>query len=326
MIAVSSGLVPSPALTWLMSAPPSSSAVGGFEVALARGVQQRRHAALGRDRRIDLFGIEVADVRIDRRVRIAAAESCPSARSRGPLRSRPAPGSASALPSESLPMKPSITLRCRSAAARSSALNLAMSMTLVVDRRIGAAREQRLDRLGAIAGRPRRSAASGRASDSFALTSALASASRLMTSALPDERGQVHRRHAAVGWSCALTSAPALMSALATRRAARLGGEVERRVLADARHRADVGAGVDQHVGELGVAALGRPVQRAHAVALRAVDVGAVLEQLPTAALSPRTAASATRRRPAARQGSRQTSAINANRLTLHRSVDSDRI
>ena len=42
---------------------------------------------------------------------------------------------------------------------------------------------------------------------------------------------------------------------------------------------ADVGAGVDEHLGHLGVAALGRPVQRRHAVALRGADVGALLEQ-----------------------------------------------
>ena len=55
---------------------------------------------------------------------------------------------------------------------------------------------------------------------------------------------------------------------------------MQRRVQADARHRAGVGAAVDQQVGQLAVAALGGPVQRAHAVALRGVDVGALLQQV----------------------------------------------
>ena len=76
MTAISSGLVPSPALAWLMFGAAVEQRRGGFDVALTRRVMQRRHAALGGHRRIDLFRVEVARVRIDRRVRIAAAEPC----------------------------------------------------------------------------------------------------------------------------------------------------------------------------------------------------------------------------------------------------------
>ncbi len=60
---------------------------------------------------------------------------------------------------------------------------------------------------------------------------------------------------------------------------AALGGEIQRRVGADARRRAHVGAGVDQHLRHLGVALDRRPVQRGRAVALRLVDVEALLQQ-----------------------------------------------
>ena len=100
-----------------------------------------------------------------------------------------------------------------------------------------------------------------------------------MTSALPDEAAMCSGGHAAVGRARVDVGA-GLQQRLGQRRAARLGGQVQRRVLPDARHRGDVGAGVEQHVGQFGVAAFGGPVQRAHAVALRAVDVGALLEQV----------------------------------------------
>ena len=82
--------------------------------------------------------------------------------------------------------------------------------------------------------------------------------------------GQMQRRDAGGGGPGRRRSAPAFSSACDDGGAARLAGQVQRRVLADARRRRDVRAGVDQHVGHLGVAAFGRPVQRGHAVALRA--------------------------------------------------------
>ena len=63
-------------------------------------------------------------------------------------------------------------------------------------------------------------------------------------------------------------------------RVADLRREMEGRIAADARRGADVRAGDEQHRGELGVAIERRPVQRRHAVALRAVDVTAVLQEL----------------------------------------------
>jgi hypothetical protein len=63
------------------------------------------------------------------------------------------------------------------------------------------------------------------------------------------------------------------------RRIPRAAREVQRRVLADARHRRDVRAGVDEHLGHRRVAALGREVERGHAVAFGCADVGALLEQ-----------------------------------------------
>ncbi len=61
--------------------------------------------------------------------------------------------------------------------------------------------------------------------------------------------------------------------------AAGAAGQVQRRVLPDAGHGAGIGAGVDQHLGHLGIALVGGPVQGAHAVALRGVDVGALLDE-----------------------------------------------
>ena len=54
---------------------------------------------------------------------------------------------------------------------------------------------------------------------------------------------------------------------------------VQRRVVADAGHRVDGGAGLHQGRDHLGVAPLGRPVQGRHAVPVGGVDVRAVLEQ-----------------------------------------------
>jgi hypothetical protein len=71
----------------------------------------------------------------------------------------------------------------------------------------------------------------------------------------------------------------ALDQHLHRRRAAGLGREVQRRIQADARHRCRVGAGHHQQLRQLGVATLGRPVQRGHAVALRRADIDAVLDQ-----------------------------------------------
>ncbi len=56
--------------------------------------------------------------------------------------------------------------------------------------------------------------------------------------------------------------------------------DVEWRILADTSNHIDCGTRVEQHLGELGVATLGSPVQRAHAVALRCVDVRTLAEKL----------------------------------------------
>ena len=61
--------------------------------------------------------------------------------------------------------------------------------------------------------------------------------------------------------------------------------QVERRVAAEPRRRPHVGAGVEQRFDEVGAAARRRPVQRGHPVALRLVDVGALLEQRADASL-----------------------------------------
>jgi hypothetical protein len=63
------------------------------------------------------------------------------------------------------------------------------------------------------------------------------------------------------------------------RGAARLAGQVQRRVLTDTRGRADVRARVHEHLGHLDVAPFGGVMKRAHAIALRAADVGALFEQ-----------------------------------------------
>ena len=57
--------------------------------------------------------------------------------------------------------------------------------------------------------------------------------------------------------------------------------QVERGVAADACLRLHVGRRRDQELGDLGVAALGRPVQRGHAVAPGRVHVRALIEERP---------------------------------------------
>ena len=58
-----------------------------------------------------------------------------------------------------------------------------------------------------------------------------------------------------------------------------LGREIQRRVAAQARRGAQVGAGVDQHLRQVGVAFHGGPMQGGGAVALGLVDVEPLLEQ-----------------------------------------------
>ncbi len=58
-----------------------------------------------------------------------------------------------------------------------------------------------------------------------------------------------------------------------------LAGHVQRRQPAKPRGRPNVRAGRQQHLRQRRIAQRGRPVQRRHAVALRGVDVGALLQQ-----------------------------------------------
>jgi hypothetical protein len=58
-----------------------------------------------------------------------------------------------------------------------------------------------------------------------------------------------------------------------------LAREIQRRIRAEPGRRPHVRAGEDQHLRQLGVAIHRRPVQRGHAVALRRIDVGRLLEQ-----------------------------------------------
>ncbi len=114
---------------------------------------------------------------------------------------------------------------------------------------------------------------------SFTFGSAPFSSSMRTASALPACEACINAVAPVV--VAAATGAPAAISGAITDGVADLRGEVERRVAADARLRAEVGAGVQQHRGQLRVAVEGGPVQRGHAVALGGVDVNAFLEQLP---------------------------------------------
>ena len=62
-------------------------------------------------------------------------------------------------------------------------------------------------------------------------------------------------------------------------RLAAFGGDVERRVPADARPRAGIGARLEEQRGQLLIAMLRRPVKRGHPVALRAIHVSALPQQ-----------------------------------------------
>ena len=191
------------------------------DVALPRGVQQRGQAALARDRRVDLFRIEV--VRGARRVRSLprrppssrAAESCRTRTARATPGSPPAPGSASAA-GPSAPTASS-TFRWRSVAARSSAALLGD-----VDR----LRRDRADRRRARAARVIASARFCAAANisgvwphsaSLALASAPRSSSSLTTSALPAAAARCSGVTPVVVVRAA-TLAPALSSAWTTAR------------------------------------------------------------------------------------------------------------
>ena len=233
------------------------------------------------DRRIDLFGIEIAHVRI--------GGAFGSGGGILPERSDLAAGfdrglhlrSASDACLGSLPTKPSITLRWRSTAARSSCAELRDVDRLGRRRSASAPRfEQRRDRVGAIAAGGEDQRRLFPLPLPCALTSALASASRLITSALPDEAARCSGV-APLWFDLRVDVGAGLDQRLGHRRTARLGGEVERRVLADARHRADVGAGVHQHARRARRRRARRPsAARVMPSPCARVDVGALLEQL----------------------------------------------
>ena len=112
---------------------------------------------------------------------------------------------------------------------------------------------------------------------SFAFTLAPPSISRVTASVLPEAAASIS---AVVPFDVALlASAPDFSSGAITDGAAALGGENQRRVGADARRRAHVGAGEQQRLHQVRVVFHRRPVQRGHAVALRGVDVGRLLQQ-----------------------------------------------
>ena len=192
----------------------------GFEVSLARGVQQRRHAALGGDRRVDLFGIEIADVRIDRRVGIArrnlaGAHDLAARFDRGRNLARRRLG-LRVLADEAFDH---LALFFGGGAIERAELRDVDH--LGGDRRIGAAREQRLDGLGAIQARrenQRRLAGFG----FLGVDVGLGVGQQVITSALPDE-------------------------------AARCSGVTPLLVVA----RVDVGAGLDQRLRHGGAARTG---------------------------------------------------------------------
>ena len=60
MAAIRSGVVPSPAVDFVDVGAAVEQRARRLEVALPRGMVQRRQAALRADRRVDLFRIEVA--------------------------------------------------------------------------------------------------------------------------------------------------------------------------------------------------------------------------------------------------------------------------
>ena len=242
---------------------------------------QRRHAALGRHRRVDLFGIEAArpaaaGAAASRRRHLAATAAPRATASTAGLQLR----RRSARLVRSLPTQPfespcaGARRRARSSADSCFGRSMVLLVTFASAPRLisGLIASTRFCEAAKISGVCPHSA-------SRALTSALRRASSgddVHVARRRPRGGAASRRSCS---TCASTSAPALSSALHHGGAARLGGQVQRRVVADARDRVDVGAGVDQHLGQLGVAALGRPVQRRHAVALRGADVGALLEQ-----------------------------------------------
>ena len=242
---------------------------------------KRGQAALGRDRRVDFFGIEV--VRRAGRVAIVGGRAllgvgrrnlagCEQLARRLHRRLNLAGGRLLALRHGGLEHL-ALPLGCRA---------IERALLLDVDRlgrdpRIGAAREQHRDRLRAVL---RRRVDQRRLPPVRVLGIGVGAVVEedLDDVGVAGGGGQMQRRHAGRGRAGADTGA-GFHERLDDGRAARLAGEVQRCVLTDTRRRADVRAGVHEHLGHLDVTPFGGVMQGAHAVALRAADVGALLEQ-----------------------------------------------
>jgi hypothetical protein len=82
-------------------------------------------------------------------------------------------------------------------------------------------------------------------------------------------------------------------------RVSRLAGDVKRGIPAEPRRRADVRAGEEEHAREVGIAVGGGPVQRGHAVPLRAAFVSRAMAASATGA--PFTASRVAEHTPATR-------------------------
>jgi len=92
-------------------------------------------------------------------------------------------------------------------------------------------------------------------------------------------RGRRHHQGRRAVWRAGLHIAAGLDEGLDHLAVSLLAGEIERCIRPQPRRRPNIRAGEDQHLRELEIAIHRRPVQRRHAVALRRIDVGALLQQ-----------------------------------------------
>ncbi len=312
----------SPVLSWLTSAPASRSAFADFQMPLARGKEERRHAALRAHELVEpvLTG-HTRDVRTTRRRRcpatattaglrlLSAARSTltlgttsgarsrlrPAARRRG-RRWRAAPGPPGPRPGTSR------GCRCGCAAAgsarttaRTTRLRAAALLLLLLaeelffrarqageihdlrrDVEVRPTLEQHLHRVDAVVvGREHERRLAARVL--FGVRIGTGIEQHLDRVGLAG-RGGEHQRGRPVGRRD-LRIRAGFDERVEQRRAAVLARQNERRVAAQPGRGLHVGAGVEQHLGELGVALTRRPMQRRHAVAFSGVDVHALFQE-----------------------------------------------
>ena len=247
-------------------------------VALTRGEQQRRHAALAEHQLVELKIAVDARFALGARIEPALLLRLRDGRYLGavlPARTTAAPRRSAFAPRrrrrsgvpEQNPGK------CRRVPA-----NPVQVDRLRHRREIGAAPRQQGDHRGAIGGggkHDRREPA-----DRFARVRVGAAIEQHADGSRIARGRRKHQRRRAVGGGAVHIGAGG-EKRLHHFTVAGAGRKQQRRVAVDSRRRLRIRAGIQQHPHQLGVILLRRPVQRSHSVGLCRIDIGCLLEQPP---------------------------------------------